>query len=104
MNKINELVEEIKHATDYQKNKRLLKEKILTDLHLAYNGGLFLIDTGLLAFLATWPEDELYLQDVYENPVLIKRDEFLAQARAQYHSIMNSWHVQHDELKRIRKI
>lgn len=104
MNKINELVEEIKQATDYQKNKRLLKEKILTDLHLAYNGGLFLIDTSLLAFLATWPEDELYLQDVYENPVLIKRDEFLAQARAQYHSIMNSWHVQHEELKRIRKI
>jgi len=104
MSKIIELVDQIKQATDYQKNKRLLKEKILTDLHLAYGGGLFLIDTSLLAFLATWPEDELYLQDVYENPVLVKRDDFLSQARTQYHSIMNSWQVQHEELKRIRKI
>lgn len=104
MNEIDQLVNQIKQATDYQTNKRLLKEKILADLHLAYNGGLFLIDTSLLAFLATWQEETLYLQDVYENPVLVQRDDFLAQARAQYHSIMNSWHVQHEELKRIRKI
>ncbi len=49
-----QLVEQIRVATNYQKNKQALKAKILTDLHLAYAGGLFLIDTDLLAFLATF--------------------------------------------------
>ena len=99
-----QLVKEIKQATDYQTNKRLLKEKITTDLHLAYNGGLFLLSPGLLAFVTTWPEQDLFLEDVYGNPIPIQRDEFLTPAREQYYSVMNSWHAQHEELKRIRKV
>lgn len=99
-----QLVNQIRTATDYQTNKRFLKEKILTDLHLAYNSGLFKLDPSLLAFVTTWPEQELYIEDVYSNPIKIQRDEFLTQAREQYHTVMNSWHTQHEELKRIRKI
>ena len=99
-----QLVNQIRVATDYQKNKRELREKILTDLHLAYNGGLFLIDSGLLAFLATWPEDELYLEDVYNNPIKINRQELLTQAQQHYQSTMNAWHIEHERLKQIRKI
>ena len=99
-----QLVNQIRMATDYQKNKRTLREKILTDLHLAYDGGLFLVDINLLAFLATWPEDELYLEDVYNNPIKINRQELLEQARQHYHSVMNAWHIEHEKLKQIRKI
>jgi hypothetical protein len=99
-----QLVKEIKQATDYQTNKRLLKEKITTDLHLAYNSGLFLLTPSLLAFVTTWPNSELYLEDVYSNPIPIQRDDFLTQAREQYHTVMNSWHIQHEELKRIRRV
>ena len=99
-----ELVAQIKTATDYQVNKQLLREKILTDLHLAYNGGLFLLDPAIMSFVTTWPESELFLEDVYNNPIKIQRDEFLTQAREQYHSVMNSWHIQHEELRRVRKI
>lgn len=99
-----ELVEQIRIATDYQTNKRLLKEKIATDLHMAYNGGLFLLSPSLMAFVATWPSTELYLEDVYENPIAVDREEFLTQAQEQYHSVMNSWHIEHEKLKRIRKV
>jgi hypothetical protein len=99
-----QLVNQIRLATDYQKNKRELREKILTDLHLTYNGGLFLLDSGLLAFLATWPDDELYLEDVYNNPIKIDREELLSQARQHYQSTMNVWHIEHERLKKIRKI
>ena len=99
-----QLVNQIRLATDYQKNKRALREKILTDLHLAYGGGLFLIDTSLLAFLATWHDDELYLEDVYNNPIKINRQELLAQAQQHYYSVMNAWHIEHEKLKQIRKI
>jgi hypothetical protein len=104
MSDINELVEEIKRATDYQINRRILREKITTDLHIAYNNGLFLIKPELIAFLATWPNDELYLEDTYQNPIKINRQEFLTLCQQHYQMVMNSWHIQHDELKRIRKV
>ena len=78
--------------------------KILTDLHLPYAGGLFVIDTVLLAFLATWPDDELYLEDIYGNPIHIIKQELLDKARQHYQTVMNTWHIEHEQIKRIRKI
>ena len=71
MSAINDIVAEIKLATDFQINKRILREKIQTDLHMTHNGGMFKITPELLAFVQTWPVDELYLEDVYENPIQI---------------------------------
>jgi len=101
---INDLVKSVRLTTDYQKNKRILKEKITTDLHLPYNNGLFKVSPELLAFVATWPDDVLYLEDTYENPIEINRDEFLKLARQHYQAVMNIWHQQHEELKRIRRV
>lgn len=105
MNNITQnLVAEVRQSTDYQINKRILKEKIKTDLHMPYNNGLFEINPTILAFVTTWPDDILYLEDIYENPIEIKREEFLYNARLHYQTAMNTWHQQHAELKRIRKI
>lgn len=104
MTQITEIAEQIRLATDYQTNKRLLKERILTDLHLAYNSGLFLLGPEILAFVTTWPDKELFLEDVYGNPIKIQRDDFVTQAREQYHSVMNLWHIEHEELRKIRKV
>ena len=101
---INDLVKSVRLATDYQKNKRILKEKITTDLHLPYNNGLFKITPELLAFVATWPSETLYLEDTYENPIEINQEEFLKLARQHYQAVMNTWHQQHEELKRIRRV
>lgn len=101
---INDLVKSVKLATDYQKNKKILKEKITTDLHMAYNNGLFKITPDLLAFVSTWPNEIIYLEDTYENPIEIKREEFLKLARQHYQAVMNAWHQQHEELKRFRRI
>ena len=104
MSDINQLVEEIKQATDYQINKRILREKITTDLHVTYNNGLFLVTPELIAFLATWPDEELFLEDTYQNPIKINRLEFLKQCQEHFQMVMNQWHIQHEELKRVRKI
>ena len=104
MGDINQLVEQIKQSTDYQTNKRILREKITTDLHVAYNNGLFLVKPELIAFLATWPSEELYLEDTYQNPIRIKREEFYNLCQQHYQMVMNRWHIEHDELKRTRKV
>jgi hypothetical protein len=104
MSNINLLVDEIRLATDYQINKRILREKIQTDLHLTHNGGLFKITPELLGFVKTWPVDEIYLEDVYQNPVQIDKQIFLVTAQQHYQQVMNRWHNEHEELKKIRKI
>jgi hypothetical protein len=104
MSEINELVAQVKQATDFQINKRILREKIQTDLHFAHNGGLFKITPELLAFVQTWPINELYLEDSYQNPIEIDKQVFLVMAQQHYQKVMNRWHQEHAELKRARKI
>lgn len=104
MNKIDNIVDEIRLATDFQINKRILREKIQTDLHMTHNGGMFKITPELLAFVKTWPVDELYLEDVYENPIMIDRQTFLVTAQQHYQTVMNQWHQEYENLRKIRKI
>ena len=98
------LVEQIRLATDFQTNKRILREKIQTDLHIAHNGGLFKLTPELLSFLKGWPTDILYIEDVYQNPIEVDKQVFLVIAQQHYHRVMNEWHQRHEELKQIRKI
>lgn len=104
MTELDQLTAQIKQATDYQINKRILREKILTDLHVAYNNGLFKVTPELIAFLNTWGSDELFLADTYENPIKITRLEFLTLCMQHYQQVMNEWHIQYEELRRARKV
>lgn len=104
MSELSAIVEQVRVATNYQKNKRSLRERIQTDLHFAHNGGLFKITPGVISFVKEWPLDELYMEDVYENPVLVDRQVFLVTAQQHYHRVMNNWHQQHAELKQVRKV
>ncbi len=104
MSELDTIVNEIRLATDFQTNKRILREKIQTDLHMTHNGGMFKITPELIAFVKTWPVDELYLEDTYENPVAVDRQTFLVTAQQHYQTVMNRWHQEYEDLKKIRKI
>lgn len=104
MTELNQLVEQVNQATDYQINKRILREKIQTELHFAHNDGLFKITPELLAFVKTWPVDELYLEDTYQNPIKINKQVFLVTAQQHYQTVMNTWHQQHADLKKARRV
>jgi hypothetical protein len=104
MSELNQLVDQIRLATDYQTNKQILREKIQTELHMPYNGGLFKITPELLAFVATWPAEWMFLEDVYQNPISIDNKKvFLVKAQQHYSAVMNDWNEQHAELRKIRK-
>lgn len=104
MSDLNKITNEIRLATDYQVNKRILREKIQTDLQVAHNGGLFKVSPELIGFLNAWDSDELFLEDTYNNPIKVNRQEFLSLCKQHYQMIMNTWHIQHDEIKRARKV
>ena len=113
-NDVQNLVDEIKLATDYQVNKTILREKIQTDLHFTHNGGLFKATPELISFVYAWRgADELwpwgggvdiFLEDTYGNPISVNRSEFYKIACEHYQTVMNTWHQQHADLKKIRKI
>lgn len=105
MTDINKLVDEVRLATDYQINRQILREKIQTDMHFAYNGGLFKATPELIAFVSAWEIEYMVLEDTYGNPIEIDNTKlFLARAKSHYQQVMNRWHQLHAELKLIRKI
>ena len=115
MTEIENLTAQIKLATDYKVNKTILQEKIQTDLHFAYNGGLFKATQELIAFVYAWQGTEefwawghgepIFLEDTYGNPIRIDdRKEFYQTACEHYQRAMNRWHQEYAELKKIRRI
>lgn len=104
MTELDQLTTQIKQATDYQTNKQILREKIQTDLHFVYNGGMFKAAPELIGFINAWSTETLYLEDTYQNPIQVNRDEFLSLCKEHYQTAMNAWHIQHEELKRARKV
>jgi hypothetical protein len=104
MSNLENIVQEIRIATDYQINKRILREKIQTDLQITYNGGLFKVSPEMIAFLNAWDSEELFLEDLYQNPIKIDRKELLNKCCSHYQIVMNTWHIQHEEIRRARKV
>jgi hypothetical protein len=104
MSDLPKIVEQVRLATDFNVNRQILREKIQTDLHMTHNGGMFRITPELIAFVQGWPIDTLYMEDVYQNPIEIDRQVFLVTAQQHYHRVMNEWHQQHAELRKIRKV
>jgi hypothetical protein len=71
---------------------------------MPHNGGLFKITPELIAFVKTWPVDELYIEDTYQTPIAVDRQIFLVTAQQHYQTVMNRWHNEYEQLKKIRKI
>ena len=70
-----------------------------------YNGGWFKSTPELIMFASSWPQSNaLYLEDTYQNPIELDRQVFLVMAQQHYHKVMNRWHQEHAELKKLRKI
>lgn len=87
---------------DHATAKRVLKEKYQGKLIFAYNGGMFKTTPELLAFVQSWPINELYLQDLYDNPIEVDKQVFLVKLQQHYHEQMNAWHVEYTEMMKQR--
>ena len=91
---------------DINRQRLALKEQQEQRLTVVYNGGLFLVDIALIAFLASWgTKFQLYLKDSYDNPIYIDDAEVLLElCRTKWYEVMNDWHNQYEELKKVRRI
>ena len=101
---INHLAQEVKQATDYQKNRTRLREQMKADLLVNHNDGLFVVTTELMALLAVWDDDSIFIEDHYGNPIQVNRPQLLEECKQQHQRVLNRWHGLYEELRRIRKI
>lgn len=84
--------------------RKSLREKIEAQLAVAHNGGLFKATPELISFLSCWADDEIFLEDLYSNPIKCNRKELLFAIKEAYQFAMNAWHVEFEASKNIRKI
>ena len=88
------------HAT-YRKN---LQERVESQLSVAHNGGLFKASPELISFLHCWDEDEVFLEDSFNNPIKCERLSLLSQLKEAYQFAMNAWHIDFEASKKVRKL
>jgi len=98
------LIAQVKQSTDINQNRRNLREQIQADLVLEHAGGLFSVNPTLIAFLASWADPVVFLEDMHGEPVKCDRESMLTQCQQHYQKVMNRWHIQYEQLVRIRKI
>ena len=94
------LVAEARARFSHHESKQYLKEKYTNMLTVAYAGGMFKIDTTLLAFITSTECD--LITDIYDNPVKINRAEFIKLATETYNSVMSQWLEEHNQLSKSR--
>lgn len=100
---ISELKQIADAAFDHIVYRKQLRERIQAELVMTVNGGMFKITPELLAFVQTWPVDELYLEDIHGNPIKLEKQTFLVRAQQHYQTVMNAWHIEFEQSRKIRK-
>ena len=106
---LDQLTTQIRKATDYQVNRRILREKIQTDLHFAYNGGLFKVTPELINFTKTTIElgyvTDVPFIDANSFPIIIADvKDFLDNIVSVYFEALNEYTNKFIEIKSKRKI
>lgn len=84
-------------------HRKNLKETAQALLTVPFAGGLFVASPTLIAFLSSWDELELYVEDTYSNPVLVNRAQLLDALKTAYQTAMQTWHTEFQKSNSIRR-
>lgn len=82
--------------------RRVLKEKYLGKMIFAHAGGMWQAGPDLQVLLASCPEPEAVILDLYETPVRITVQELLSLSRQRWQEQMTAWLIEHEEMNRKR--
>ena len=98
----NELVAQSRARFDHEAARRNLREKYHAHLVFAHRGGMFRAGPELLTLLKMYPDQNIVLEDLYQNPIAVNTNELLDMASQRWQEQMNAWLVEHDRLAQQR--
>jgi hypothetical protein len=84
----------------------ILRARTQSFLSYSINGGTFTIDRELIAFckiLCDSKTESAVLLDVYNNPIMIKPEEFYAEILSRYFEATNDYYYEYEKIRKARK-
>ena len=96
------LIREAHARFNHNAAKQLLKEKYQAKLIIANQGGLWKATPELIGYLKLNQHEEVYLEDMYHNPLKVTRNELLTKLIETYDQVMVQWHEEYQTLKHKR--
>ena len=100
---INDLRNQARLSYDRAVAKKNIQERMENRMTVSHNGGVFKVEPELFVILDLHDDDEMILLDAYDTPVKVNREELRKLAKQRYFEIMNEWHAEWQDLKKIRK-
>lgn len=97
-----ELIAQAKARYNHQQSRVALLSKYSAELTITYSGGLWEVTPELIAFVSALEDDEVILQDSYDNPIKVNRKEILELLKTKYNTVMLEWYTEHQALSKLR--
>lgn len=101
-------IENLRDIADYQFDRQVqlqsLKEVFNSKLLVAHNGGLFLANPTLIAFLQAFGKDnQIVIEDTYGNPVKARVGKLLELAIQTYQLASTEWYESVESVNAVRR-
>lgn len=84
-------------------HRKNLLESARAQMMVPFGGGLFLANPATIAYLSQEESDLVYLEDIYNAPIRVNRQELLTAMREQYQLAMKAWYDEYQSSNRIRR-
>jgi len=95
-----QLISDAKARFSHNSAKAYLKEKFLSKLVVAEQGGLWKADAQTIAFLQTFSdESKIVLMDTFDNPVEVDTTSLLDTLKKVHKEVMQEWYLEWKELE-----
>lgn len=96
------ILSQAKARFSHDQNKQYLKNKYESKFIVANQGGLWKSTPELQGYLASRSDETVILQDLYDNPIMVNREELYFKLREAYEDNMAAWYLEYQELKNNR--
>ena len=98
----NELVAHSRARFDHHQARQVLREKYQAKLNFAYSGGMFCASPEMIVFLNLYSDQDIVIQDLYENPVQVNAKELCDLMKIRWQEQMNAWLIEYEQLSQMR--
>ena len=97
-----QLISHSRARFEHEAARRTLREKYQAKLNFAYRGGMFRAAPEMIVFLNLYADQDIVIQDLYENPVKVNTKELWNLAAERWQECMNAWLAEYEELNKRR--
>lgn len=97
-----EMFSQARARFDHEAARRNLREKYQAKMIFGHRGGLFRACAEMIAFLNIYQDQDIVVQDLYENPVAVNAGELCAEMKSRLQEQMNAWLAEYDRISQQR--